>query len=349
MVLSIIDIVVLIAAVIFVFGMLVFVHELGHFVIAKLSGMKVTEFAIGFGPSIFEKQYGETLYALRIIPLGGYNKIAGMDPEDEEDSRNFNNQPVFKRLAVIVAGSTMNFLLPILLFFIVIMASGIQKPIDVPIFGTVLENQPAAIAGIQNNDEVLQVEGKPVSSWTDLVNIIKNRADQPTNLLIKRGEQELVISVTPKLDDKGERGIIGVLSTVEVYHPSTLEALKVSVVQTYTIAIDMLKGIYSMIFDRSQKAELAGPLGIVQMTGKVVEKGFIPLLQFAALLSINLGLVNLLPVPMLDGGHVITLLLEAVRGKPLSDAAMQKIQYVGILLLISLMIFATISDIGRLF
>lgn len=343
------NLIVTVAAVIFVFGLLVFVHELGHFVVAKMSGMKVTEFALGFGPSIFKKQYGETLYAIRIIPLGGYNKIAGMDPDEEEDPRNFNNHSVIKRLAVIVAGSTMNFILPIVLFFIVISSTGIHKPVDLPILGNVMAGQPASLAGLQDGDEVLLIEGQKVATWTEFVDKIKVRTNEPTELLVKREDKELNLSVTPKLDDKGERAIIGVLPTFEIHPVTTGEALKASVMQTYNIGIAMLKGLYSIVFEKDKKADLAGPLGIVQMTSKVAETGFLPLLDFAAVLSINLGLINLFPVPMLDGGHVVTLLLEAVRGKPLSDASMQKIQYIGFVLLISLMIFATMNDIGRLF
>lgn len=333
-------------ATVFVFGLLVSVHEFGHFAVAKLSGMKVTEFAIGFGPGLYKKREGETLYSLRAIPLGGYNKIAGMDPDDPDDPRNFNNQPLSKRLAVIVAGSAMNLLLPVVIFFLVIAISGIQTPVDKAILGTVLDGRPAAIAGLKNNDVVLQVEGQKVETWTQLVDKIKVRANQPTQFLVEREGQQMAISVIPQYDEKSERGIIGVTASFATARPGVFESFKLAVVQTYTIGKEMLKGIYMLIFG-SQEADIAGPLGVAQMAGQVAQYGIIPLLNFAAFLSINLGLINLLPVPMLDGGHVVTLLIEGIRGKAINSDLMYKIQMVGLALLLTLLVFATFKDITR--
>ncbi len=336
-----------ILATVFVFGLLVFVHELGHFIVAKMSGMKVTEFALGFGPNIYQRKDGETLYSLRVIPLGGYNKIAGMDPDEPYDPRNFNNHSIFKRFLVIIAGSVMNLILPILLFFLVIIFSGIQTPLDLPILGNVMANRPAALAGLQANDTVLAVESKQVDTWVGLVEEIRVRANQPTKLLVKRGEKEFSVTVIPQLDEKSQRGVIGVMAKMQVQPVGVWQAMKMSVVQTYEVAKEMLAGLFSLITGSRQSADLAGPLGVAQMAGQVAQYGIIPLLSFAAFLSINLGLINLFPIPMLDGGHVVTLLVEAVRGKPLSAQSMQRIQMIGLFILLSLMIFATVKDLSR--
>ncbi len=335
-----------ILATIFVFGLLVFVHELGHFIVAKMSGMKVTEFAIGFGPTIYSKQEGETLYSLRMIPLGGYNKIAGMDPDEPADPRNFNNQPLFKRLLVIVAGSFMNLLLPVVLFFVVISFSGVATPVDQSVLGEIIEGRPAAAAGLMANDRIIEVEGKAVKTWVQLVDEIRLRPDMPTKLLVQRQDKTFTVTVTPQLDPKSKRGVIGVTAQIEKYQPGLWETAKVSVQQTYEVAKEMLVGLAGMLRS-SQNADLAGPLGVAQMAGKVAQYGVLPLLNFAAFLSINLGLINMLPIPMLDGGHVVMLLIEGVRGKPLGPKSLERIQYAGLVILLSIMIFATMKDIGR--
>lgn len=335
-----------ILATIFVFGLLVFVHELGHFAVAKLSGMKVTEFAIGFGPGLYKKQEGETLYSLRAIPFGGYNKIAGMDPEDPEDPRNFNNQPLYKRLLVIIAGSTMNLILPVVIFFLIIVTTGIQEPVDKAILGKIMDGRPAAIAGLKENDIIRAVEGQQVEKWVELVDAVKVRANMPTKLLIEREGQEMTVNVIPQYDEKSQRGIMGVTAQYTVTKPGLIESFKLAFMQTYMIAKEMLKGIYLLIFG-SQEADIAGPLGVAQMAGQVAQYGFVPLLNFAAFLSINLGLINLLPVPMLDGGHVVTLLFEGIRGKSLNPEFLYRMQMVGLALLLTLLVFATFKDIAR--
>ena len=335
-----------ILATIFVFGLLVFVHEFGHFAVAKISGMKVTEFAIGFGPAIFKKQEGETLYSIRIVPLGGYNKIAGMDPDDPEDPRNFDNQSVFKRLCVIVAGSFMNLILPVVIFFFVISFAGIQKPIDEPLLGKIVDGRAAAIAGLKENDRIIEVDGVKIDTWSTLVEQIRIKPNKQVLLLVEREGRQFNVKVIPQYDDKNERGIIGVIAKSETIKPGIVETVKLSFMQTYLIAAEMVKGIYQLIAG-TQPADIAGPLGVAQMAGQVASYGILPLLNFAALLSINLGLINLLPVPLLDGGHVVTLLIEGIRGKSLNPDILYKVQMIGLVLLVSLFIFATFKDLAR--
>lgn len=337
-----------ILATIFVFGLLVFVHELGHFITAKATGMRVDEFAIGFGPELYQVREGETLYSLRLIPLGGYNKIAGMDPDEPNlDERAFIYRSVPARLLVIAAGSVMNFLLPILLFFIVFLSSGVDKPATEPILGMVLANQPAAVAGLAPGDKILAIDGVETTDWMSIVAALRPRANQPTAILAERESKQFTVEVTPTLDSRGERGVIGIIPKLVKEYPGFFESIKLSVQQVFYVTGAMLNQLGQM-FTGKVDPEVSGPIGVAQMAGQVAKQGIIPLVQFAAFLSLNLGLINLLPIPALDGGHIVTILIEGVRGKPLTGKQLQWIQMVGIALLLMLLVFATASDLGRL-
>lgn len=335
-------------ATIFVFGLLILVHELGHFITAKSVGMRVDEFAIGFGPKLISKRIGETVYSLRIIPLGGFNKIAGMDPDEEQDERSFSAKPIWARMLVIVAGSAMNLILPVILLFIVFVSAGIDTPSTQPIIGKIFPDKPAAIAGLQPGDKILSVDGKPIEVWGDFVSVIHSNAGTNLTITYSRGtEQNKTVMLTPEYDEKTNRGIIGVMPIIQKYQPGIIESIGLAVKQTLFVAQSMIIGIAEMITGKAA-ADVAGPIGVAQMAGEVAQLGIIPLLQFAAFLSINLGLINLLPVPVLDGGHVVTLAVEGLRGKPLNRNQMQFIQMIGFALLMLLFAVATFKDISRL-
>lgn len=334
-------------ATIFVLGLLIFFHELGHFVTAKMTGMRVHEFAIGFGPKLISKSYGETVYSLRIVPLGGFNKIAGMDPDEEQDEGSFNSKPVWARMLVIFAGSFMNFVLPVLLFVIIFLSAGIDTPSEQAIIGSVFQDKPAATAGLAEGDRVTAVNGAKIDSWRQFVAVIQGNAGNQLNVTYERNGAAQTTKVTPEYEAKGNRGIIGVMPVIINYKPGFIEASGLAVKQVYTIAVAMLDGLKQMATGRAP-ADVAGPIGVAQMAGQVAQLGIIPLLQFAAFLSINLGLINLLPVPVLDGGHIVTLAVEAVRGKPLSPEKTQFIQMIGFTLLMMLLLLATFKDITRL-
>ena len=339
-----------IIAAIFVFGLLVLVHEFGHFITAKMTGMRVDEFAIGFGPKLLTTKRGETVYSIRAIPLGGFNDIAGMDPTNNEaGDRGYCNKPVLSRMFVILAGSVMNFILPVILFFGIFFFTGMNVPSTEPVIGAVIENKPAALAGLKDGDKIIRVNDNQIATWSDFVTSIKDvQKDQSINITYERGNEILETNVTPVYDNASKRMLLGVQSKVDNKSVSFFEAVKLSLTQTYEIIAMMIAALIDIFISPSQ-ADLAGPIGIAQMAGKVAESGFVPLLNFAALLSLNLGIINLLPVPALDGGHFVTLALEAVRGKPLSPKAIIYTQRVGVALLLLLMIFATKNDIIRVF
>ena len=339
-----------IVSAVFVFGLLVLVHEWGHFITAKMTGMRVDEFAIGFGPKLLDWRKGETLYAIRAIPLGGYNKIAGMDLDEEENDageRAYYRRPVWARMIVILAGSFMNFLLPVVLFFLIFAFAGIQTPNTEPIVGGVMTGAPAESAGLMAGDKIITINGQQVTEWKDISTLLSDGAGKPYEVTYQRGEDIGKTTVIPMEDEATKRVVIGIQGTLVTQNVSTGEAASLSVEKTVTIIKSMLGALVLLFTQEGASAELSGPIGVAQMAGEVAQHGFIPLLNFAAFLSLNLGIVNLLPVPALDGGHFVTLCIEAVRGKQMSKQVMYYIQTVGVVLLISLMIFATFNDVTR--
>lgn len=340
-----------IVSAIFVFGLLVLVHELGHFITAKMTNMRVDEFAIGFGPKLFSWRKGETMYAWRLVPLGGFNRIAGMDLDEEEDDageRAYFRRPVWARMIVILAGSFMNFLLPVVLFFGIFLFTGVQTPSNEPVVGTVVAGRPASMAGLEAGDRILFINGNKVSAWQDITANLQKNGEKPSKITFERGDSIKSATIIPAEDTSTKRYIIGITSSLETIQVGPLDALSLSLTKTSSILNSMLHALGQIFVKEGAAAELSGPVGVAQMAGEVAQHGFIPLLNFAAFLSLNLGIVNLLPVPALDGGHFVMLVVEAVRGKPLSKQAMYYVQLVGVGLLVSLMLFATFNDVTRL-
>ncbi len=340
-----------IVAAVFVFGLLVLVHEFGHFITAKMTGMRVDEFAIGFGPKLISRRHGETVYSLRVVPLGGFNDIAGMDPANNTaGERGFCAKPVLSRMVVILAGSAMNLILPLVLFFTIFATVGLSVPSTEPVIGNIIQGMSAEKAGLKEGDRVLSVDGQSVTTWKDFTdNLRQVKEGQNVSLQYKRGEEVSEVTLSPTFNKQENRVLIGVQSET-VYESKTIpEAVALSIDYTKEITVYMLESIAQLFEKPEQTENLAGPIGIVQMSGQVAENGFIPLLKFAALLSINLGIVNLLPVPVLDGGHFVNLFIEAVRGKPLGSKAVAYTQRIGLALLVMLMLFATKNDLVRIF
>ena len=336
-----------ILACIFVFGILVTVHEFGHFITAKLTGMKVEEFSIGFGPTIYQQQEGETLYSLRMLPLGGYNKIAGMDPDDPEDPEHgFNSKPVSSRMLVILAGSLMNILLPVVIFFGLFLAFGMDVPENKPVLGQIIEGYPAEQSGLKEGDRILSINGKPVHEWLDIRKNIADSGMQPIPFEIQRDAEKLTITVTPGVNPETGKPFIGVVSSLKNVRLTPVQAAVASVSATKNIIKNMYASLYHMVTGKT-KAEFSGPVGVAKMAGEVAHKGFDRLMQFTAMLSLNLAIINLLPLPALDGGHFLILLIEAVTGRKLGKTAIQNIQKVGVAMILALTIFATFKDLTR--
>lgn len=335
-----------ILAAIFVFGVLVTVHEFGHFITAKMTGMRVDEFAIGFGPKIYQQKDGETLYSLRAIPLGGYNKIAGMDPDDPVEPNAFNSKPIPARMLVILAGALMNFILPIILFSGIFMVEGRMQLVNEPVLGTVIDEMAAARAGLKAGDRIVTIDGKNVETWTDVVLNLRKAGTEEVTLTAERNGVLQTYKMTPMFDKDAGRPLIGVSPKFSKESLGFFGSIKEGFIYTKNIGLSMVSGLYRIVSGNAP-ADVAGPIGVAQMAGQVAEKGLLPLMNFVAFLSINLGVINLLPLPALDGGHFVLLLLEALRGKPLGGKVMTNIQMVGVALILALTVFSTFKDITR--
>ena len=305
-------------AIVFVFGLLVLVHEFGHFITAKKNGMRVDEFAIGFGPKLVSTKRGETVYSIRAIPLGGFNKIAGMEKGMDEDAgdRAYWARPVWARMIVILAGSIMNFILPFLIFAGVFFFNGIQTPSNAPVLGQVISGEAASQAGLK--------DGEQITSWTNFVQKVQNADGKILKIEFIRDNEQMATSVVPKYDEQAKRALIGVTAPVDVKSVGFGESIALAFATVVNIIYQMYSGLIGMITG-SVSAELSGPV------------------------SLNLGVINLLPIPALDGGHFVVLLVEAIRGKAIEAKYVRVVQMAGIILLLSLMFFATAQDVGRLF
>ena len=331
---------------VFVFGVIVMIHELGHFLTAKACGMRVDEFAIGIGPNVIQKQKGETLYSIRLLPLGGFNKIAGMDPSEEVGERGFNNKPVWQRFIVIAAGATFNFLLAIVIYFCIFAFHGTTVPSHEPVIGDTFAGNPAAEAGIQQGDRILTINGQSIQEWKDITQSLQGHSNHVVSVTLDRKGELISTTVIPR--ESGDRAVIGINPVMDVKQYGIGESAVYAVTHTGSTIMEMLQGLWNIVTGHS-KGDVAGPIGVAQMAGQVAQHGFISLLLFTALLSLNLGVINLLPIPVLDGGHLVLLILEGITGRKLPEKALQYIQMTGVGLLLLVFVYSTFQDILRLF
>jgi regulator of sigma E protease len=316
-------------------------HEFGHFIVAKAFGARVNEFSIGFGPRLFMKKYGETEYSFRVLLFGGYVALEGED-EKSSDPRAIMNKPWPVRLAVFAAGPLMNILLAFLLLVIVFFYIG--SP--VPKVDAVIEGYPAQKAGILPGDRILSINDVKINSWEQLEKAISSSQGKVLTIKIQRDNKIMEKEIAPVFDPKASKLMIGI---VPAYEKSFPLAVKTAMDRTIYFSKLILLSLEMLITGKVSVNEIMGPVGIVQAVGTVAKTGLINLLAFSALISVNLGLFNLLPFPALDGGRILFVLAEAVRGKPLPPEKEGYIHYLGFLLLIALLIFATYRDIVRMF
>jgi regulator of sigma E protease len=347
-----------IAAAVIGLGVLIVFHEFGHFLLAKLSGVGVLTFSVGFGPKLWVKKRGETEYALSAFPLGGYVKMVGEDPDEEvqqtEIEKSFAHKSLLKRMAIVVAGPGFNLLLAVFLFMVVFIFYG------VPVMSTqvsgVEKGSPAERAGIAKGDRIVAIDGAPVKEWEELSTKIKGSGGRALNLRIRRGDEDINVTVQPTQKEGrnifGERRddwMIGIGSQVSIEKGNPGLAVVKAVSQTYDYSKLTLLAFYKMILGDVSPRNIGGPILIAQMAGQQAQEGLGSFLAFLAVLSINLGVLNLLPVPVLDGGHLVFFLVEAVIRKPVAVKYREVAQQVGICLLALLMIYAFYNDIVRFF
>ena len=340
-------------------GILIFIHEFGHFVAAKLFGIKVERFSLGFGPRLLGKEVGDTDYRISAFPLGGYVKMLGESGEEEiaEELKpvSFSHQPLRRRFAVVAAGPSSNLLLAVLLYALIFAFFGLTK--TTTDIGSVTPDSPAATAGLQADDKVLEVNGVEVQEWSDLSELIQKSGGKSVQLKLQRGDKVFAVELTPEirktqtiLGEEVNRPLIGIVASnnfiVEKINP--FQAMYYAVDQTVAMIKLTFVVLGKLFAGAISPKTLAGPIGIAQMSGQVAKAGPLAFLSFLALLSINLGILNLLPIPILDGGHLLFFCIEGVMGKPLSIKKREVAQQVGLFLLIALMVFVFYNDIYRL-
>ena len=348
-----------------VIGVLVFVHEFGHYGVARLFGIRVETFSVGFGPELFGRvDRNGTRWRIAAIPLGGYAKFAGdangasqpdaealarVSPEDRADL--FHFRPLYQRAAVVFAGPAINFLFAILIFAGFFMSYGHQ--ITPPVVSQVVPGTPAAAAGIQAGDRFLAIDGQKVQRFEDVMRIVTINPGTEMRVALQRGDERLQLAVTPQVvqgrdrfGNEYRRGALGVASSeLQVVREGPLVALRSAVGETIETCRMMWETILQVLTGRRDVAELGGPVKIAQFSGQSAVLGWPALVSFVALISINLGFINLLPIPMLDGGHLFLYALEAVRRRPLDPKLQEWAFMSGFALLMSLMLFLTWNDL----
>jgi regulator of sigma E protease len=356
----------------FVLSLVVFFHELGHFLVARWCGVRILVFSIGFGPEIigFNDRYG-TRWKISVIPLGGFVKFFGDDNvasvpssarlegmDERARAECFVFQPVRKRAAIVVAGPLANFILAIVIFAGIFMLYGKQTMsarVD-----AVQPESAAATAGFQPGDLVVAIDGRPVDSFADMQRIVSASAGEPLAIAVERNGVQRVLKATPTLKEVKDTfgnvhrvGILGIsrsmaAADLKLQPVSPPQAISMGVEETWFVVERTLSYIGGVIVGREAADQLGGPIRIAQMSGQVATMGFVALIHLAAVLSVSIGLLNLFPIPLLDGGHLLFYSIEALRGRPLSERAQEVGFRIGLAIVLMLMIFATFNDIIHL-
>ncbi|OPJ57127.1 RIP metalloprotease RseP [Alkalithermobacter paradoxus] len=321
-----------------VFGVIVLFHEFGHFIVAKATGVKVHEFAIGMGPKIFSRKGVETEYTLRVLPLGGYIRMEGEDASSD-DPRSFNKKSVPERAGIILAGPIMNFILSIALFTFIFVSIGVPTTV----IKSTIENRPAREVGLQAGDKIVEIDQSKIKTWEDVINKIGNSPGKDISIKVKRNDELLTYNVRT-IEENG-RAVIGIIPKEE---KNILLALRYGFQRVIYILNDMILFLGRAISGRASSSEIAGPVGILNLVGQAAETGILNVVSLAAVISLNLGLLNLLPIPALDGSRVLFLIVEALRGKKIDPEKEGTVHLIGFVLLMTLMIFVTYKDILRI-
>jgi len=343
-----------IIAFIFVFSILVFFHEFGHFIAAKASGVKVYKFAFGFGPRILGFTKNQTEYLICLIPLGGYVKMAGEmgqesvkeTSEEVPEEQRFDKKSLLIRALIVALGPFMNIVTAVVIFSFIFFINGI--PVITSSVSTVVENGPAEQAGIFSGDKIIAINSIKMDDPKRIANIINKSSGEELQITLDREGEIIDVFVIPEYDDSYKKGLIGITFKVSVEKINIFSAFFRGLITTGNIIKLIFSNTIEMITGKVP-IEIAGPLGIAQMTGEAAKLGFLNLLYFTAILSIFIGLFNLLPIPILDGGHILILAIEKLRGKPLEAEKINFVYLIGISLMIIIFIIATYKDILRVF
>lgn len=357
---------------IIVFSIIIIVHELGHFFAAKKCGIRVEEFSVGMGPLIVSKKRGETEYSLRAFPIGGYCKMQGeMDDEeysdmvdpDYEKSRSFNQKSVMQKIGVIFAGPAMNFVLAFILVFILLGVNGFL----IPEINSVVENSPAYEAGIQAGDKIVKVNGERISIYQDYYVALATRSsDSAVDMTVSRDGEKISVSITPEYSEETGRYMLGFSfdgryglfsDEIEGYERSSIiETIKTDIGMMAYFVKSVVSGLVQLFTFQVKSEDVSGPIGIINTIGDTYEAGMVygvkdailNLFALSALLSTNLGVFNLFPIPAVDGGRLAFLIVEGIRKKPVNPETEGRIHLVGYVMLMVFMVFIAFNDIVNL-
>lgn len=339
-------------------GILIFAHELGHFLAARAGGVGVLKFSLGFGPKIFGKKIGETEYVLSWIPLGGYVKLLGESGMEElpaeDEKRSFYKQPRWKRMLIVLAGPVFNFLLAVFIFFLVYMYG---LPNLLPVIGEMSPDSAAASSGILKDDTILSINDREIMFWDEIKPIILKAEGADLALRIRRGDEEKIFTVKPKLSktknifgEEESTYLIGISpagkTVIEKKNPPA--AMASAVEKTWEISKLTVISVVKMLEGVLSPRTLGGPIFIAQVAGNQVREGIVPFVLFMAILSINLGVINLFPIPVLDGGHIFFYLIEMAARREIPVKIKEWASQIGFVFLLMLMLFVIMIDIERL-
>ncbi|KAJ51561.1 membrane metalloprotease [Clostridium tetanomorphum DSM 665] len=325
---------------IFAFSLLVIVHEFGHFALAKLNGVKVEEFSIGMGPKLFGLKKGETQYNVKLLPIGGYVRMLGEDGEETTDDRAFSNKSSLQKLSIVAAGPFMNLILAIVLFGVISASRGYYAPI----VDRVEANNPAQIAGIQKGDEILKVNNKKILTWEDFVTEVYTNGKSTLNITYKRQGEVKTTKVTPVKNEEENRYVVGIYPTA-ITNPSIGQSISYGFVETNSLISQTFGFLKTMFKGKVSVNDFGGPLTIIKVSGKAAEAGFLSLMSFAAYLSVQLAIFNIIPFPALDGGWIILFLIEIITRRKIDSNKVGVINYIGFAILMTLMVLVTVKDI----
>jgi len=339
---------------IIVFSVVILAHEFGHYYFTRRAGIKILELGLGFGPRLYGLSKNNTLYTLNLFPLGGFIRIAGIEPEVETKDDKYSTEESYlsktprQKFMSVFGGPLFNVILAFIIFYVMFVFTGVPKDISNEI-AMVSPGSAAARVGIKPGDKIIAISGKKITKMADAVDQIHRSAGKTLVLTIDRKGKTLKVSARPELNKKLKIGLIG-FSLKPIYaRTNPLAAIYESLKQVVLSSLVILYTLGLLIVGKVSILNLAGPVGIAQFTGQVAGEGIVPLLSFTAFLSINLGLANLLPIPALDGGRLVFIIIEGIRKKAIDIQLENKIHQVGLTLLLALMAVVTVNDIFRIF
>lgn len=333
----------------FAFGVIIFLHEFGHYLMAKKLKVKVEKFSFGFGPEIIGKTINETRYSLCLIPLGGYVKLTGENPEElTGQPHEYFSRPWYERIYIALTGPLMNYFFAFLVFFLVIYIWGTLKISKEPVIGKLIKNMPAEKSGLLPGDRIISIDSNPINTWSEMANIIHNSKNKTLKIEVKRGEVSFYVNITPKYDTTIGKSFIGISPVTFIERPTFLNAIYQAANLILFIPLTTIKYLIDRII-KLEQPELAGPIGVAGLIIESTKKGISSFLHMVAVISTAIAFFNILPIPILDGGHILLSFIECISKRKPSIKLIRISNAIGLTILLFLIILATGQDIRRIF